>query len=148
MHMVNNEIKKAAQCFERVLRAQPNNTDAHKVLGHLHRREGRHEEALEYLTKAADHSPNDAAVWLELAQLQQARPGQLAAALKAYEKAAGILKRPPSTVPPELWSNLGTVRHRLGKHETAEQAYGYAIKMSMSMHGVAEFDPKCLTTQV
>ena len=82
------------------------------------------------MTKASEQAPNDASVWLELAQLQQALPGQLPNALKAYEKAAGILKKLPSTVPPELWSNLGAIRHRLGKLEAAEQAYGYAIKVS------------------
>ena len=158
MHMVNSEYKQARICFERTLKAQPTNTDALKVLGSLYRREGRVADALTALTTASEHAPGDAAVWLELAQLQQMREGQLQAALKAYEKAAGILRVPPSVVPPELWSNLGAIRHRLGKEssdpayrqsklKSAEEAYGYSIKSAMSVHGVGEFDASCLTTQ-
>ena len=152
MHLENADDKKALACFERVLRFQPQNTDALKALGHLYRKEGRHADALAKLTLASEAAPADPSVWLELAQLQQRMPGQLAAALKAYEKAAGLLKKPPSTVPPELWNNVGGIRHRLGKLESAETAYNYAIKSATLVAGAdggdgAEYSAACVTTQ-
>lgn len=152
MHLKNRDPKKAIACFERVLRAQPSNTDALKVLGHLYKQAGRTEESLKKLTAASELAPNDAGVWLELGQLQQGLPGALPGALKAYEKAAGILKRTTSFIPPELWNNLGAIRHKLGKLETAEQAYGYAIKVASMQSdageggGEAEWDARCITT--
>ena len=84
---------------------------------------------------------------LELAQLQQHAANSLPAALKAYEKAAGILKKPPHAgVPAELWNNLGSIRHRLGKLETAEQAYNHAIAVARR-DGGSEYDAKCITSQ-
>jgi len=152
MHLKNRDPKKAIACFERVLRSQPSNTDALKVLGHLYKQAGRTEESLKKLTAASELAPNDAGVWLELGQLQQGMPGALPGALKAYEKAAGILKRTTSFIPPELWNNLGAIRHKLGKLETAEQAYGYAIKVASMQSddgeggGEAEWDARCITT--
>ena len=54
-----------------------------------------------------------------MGKLQQTR--DLAAALKAYEKAAAVLQALAApSVPVELWNNLGAIRHRLGKLESAE----------------------------
>ena len=33
-------------------------------------------------------------------------------------------------MPAELWNNLGALRHRLGKLDSAEQAYNYALKVT------------------
>ena len=37
MQLVNDEPKKAAECFERVLKAQPANVDALKAVAYLHK---------------------------------------------------------------------------------------------------------------
>ena len=145
MLLENNELKKAAVCFERVIKADKANVEALKVLGFLYGKEGRDQEALQMLTKATEEAPQDEGCWLELAKLQQRLPGQLAAANKAYEKAAGLIKK-LRTVPAEIWNNLGAIRHRLGKLDTAEQAYGYALKVR-TLKGVDEYDVSCVSTQ-
>ena len=145
MLLENDEAKKAVSCFERVIKADPANVEALKVLGHLYAKEGREAEALKALTKATEHDSSDAAVWLELAKLQQRLPGQLANANKSYEKAAGLIKK-VRTVPAEIWNNLGAIRHRLGKLDMAELAYGYAIKVR-TLKGADEYDASCISTQ-
>ena len=37
--------------------------------------------------------------------------------------------------------------YRLSKLKSAEEAYGYAIKSAMSVHGVGEYDASNLTSQ-
>jgi len=145
MLLENDEAKKAVACFERVIKADPANVEALKVLGHLYAKEGREAEALKVLTKATEHDSSEAAVWLELAKLQQRLPGQLANANKSYEKAAGLIKK-VRTVPAEIWNNLGAIRHRLGKLDDAEKAYGYAIKVR-TLKGAEEYDASCISTQ-
>ena len=103
--------------------------DALRVLGVLYaQRPDTSDKALERLSRAAELSPNDVDVWLEVGKLQQTR--DLAAALKAYEKAAAVLERSQRAVPVELWNNLGAIRHRLGKLESAEEAYRRALRVS------------------
>ena len=53
----------------------------------------------------------------------------LSVALKAYEKAAALLKRAQKLVPVELWNNLGVLRQRLGKLDSAEAAYSAAARL-------------------
>ena len=146
MHLANKDPKKAAACFERVLKVSPANVEVLKVLGHLYGRDGRDAEALKLLNTAIEHEPADPSIWLELGKLQQRMPGQLAAALKAYEKAAGLIKK-VRTVPAEIWNNLGAIRHRLGKLDTAEQAYGYALRVLALGGSGDEYDPECISTQ-
>lgn len=93
MHLENNDLKRAKVCFEKVIKADPENVEALRVLGYLYGKEGRDTDALTLLTSATEKAPDDAAVWLELAKLQQRLPGQLAAANKAYEKAATVIKK-------------------------------------------------------
>eukprot|EP00966_Prymnesium_polylepis_P023255 535140-Prymnesium_polylepis.1 len=50
-------------------------------------------------------------------------------ALKAYETAASLLKQSKQRLPAELWNNLGALRHRLGKLDSAEHAYLHALKV-------------------
>jgi len=56
----------------------------------------------------------------------------LPVALKSYERAAAILKRAQKRVPVELWNNLGALRLRLGKLESAEQAFSAALRLCES----------------
>ena len=117
------------------------------MLGHLYAKEGKTAEALKLLHSASELSPQDASVWLELGQLQQKMAGQVAAALKAYEKAAGVLQHRGQTVPAELWNNLGVIRAKLGKLETAETAYSYAIRVCKLGGAKDDFDAPCISTQ-
>jgi tRNA modification GTPase len=70
MLLENDEAKKAVACFERVIKADPANVEALKVLGHLYAKEGREAEALKVLTKATEHDSSDAAVWLDQGALE------------------------------------------------------------------------------
>ena len=138
MHLANKDLVKAAACFEKVLKASPDNVNALKALGHLYTKmdkdgkelggagkEGREAAALQKLQKATELEPTDVAAWIELAKLQQKMGfAKLPAALKAYEKAAGQLRKSGGHATAQLWNNIGALRHRLGKLDSAEQAYG------------------------
>ena len=70
---------------------------------------------------------------------------KLPEALAAYEKAASLLKAAQQRVPAELWNNLGALRHRLGKLDSAEQAYTYALKVAAAAGLTDEFEAANIT---
>jgi len=126
MHIQNNKLDQAIVCFEKVLQKHPDDVDSLKTIGTLYALTERRALAKDKLTRVTELAPHDVSAWLELAKLHERF--SLASALKAYEKAAGILKRAQRRVPLELWNNLGALRHRLGKIDSAEQAYMHALK--------------------
>ena len=67
-------------------------------------------------------------------------------ALQAYEAATGLLKRAKQKVPAELWNNLGALRQRLGKLDSAERAYTYALKASAAAGSPDVFQSLNVTT--
>jgi len=146
MHLVNNDTPRAIECFEKVLKASPDNVDALKVLGSLYSSTDRRALALERLTKATELSPHDVDAWLEMARVQEDNLESLPQALKAYETAASLLKQSKQRLPAELWNNLGALRHRLGKLDSAEHAYLHALKVSSAAGFENEFDDSNITS--
>ncbi|EOD29899.1 hypothetical protein EMIHUDRAFT_72710, partial [Emiliania huxleyi CCMP1516] len=130
MHLVNNDERAALDCFEKVLASSPDNVDALKLAGMLYTRikPRRDELATQRLTRATELAPLDVVAWLELAKVHESA-SSLSVALKAYEKAAALLKRAQKLVPVELWNNLGVLRQRLGKLDSAEAAYSAAARL-------------------
>jgi tetratricopeptide (TPR) repeat protein len=125
MHMSHNDNNKAVLYFERALKHSPENVETLRVLGHLYAETGKRALALQHLNRATELAPDDVGAWLEMAKLHESRDAPTA--LKAYETAAGLLKRSERRVPLELWNNIGVLRHQLGKLATAEKAYRHAL---------------------
>ncbi|KAL1512117.1 hypothetical protein AB1Y20_005386 [Prymnesium parvum] len=146
MYLASDDTPKAVECFETVLKKDPESIDALKALGSLYCLMEDRDVALQRLTKAAEIKPDDVDVWLELAKVQEGQPGALPKALTAYETAASLLKRSKHTIPAELWSNIGALRHHLGKLESAEKAYNYALRVSEKAGFKDAFEPNNITT--
>ena len=133
MHMSHNDNNKAVLYFERALKHAPESVETLRVLGHLYAETGKRSLALQHLSRATELAPDDVGAWLEMAKLHEAR--DMPTALKAYETAAGLLKRSERRVPLELWNNIGVLRHQLGKLATAEKAYRHALAAAATEEG-------------
>lgn len=62
----------AAQCFEKVLKVQPNNYETMKILGSLYASstsQSKRDIARTHLKKVTDQFPDDVEAWIELAQI-------------------------------------------------------------------------------
>ena len=148
MHMSHGEGGKAALYFERALKHAPESVETLRVLGHLYAASDRRVLALQHLSRATELAPDDVGAWLEMAKLHESRDAPTA--LKAYEAAAGLLKRSERRVPLELWNNIGVLRHQLGKLATAEKAYRHALAAAAAEGGAsaaagAQPDARCAT---
>ena len=69
---LNSSKTQAAQCFEKVLKAQPGNYETMKILGSLYATssdETKRETAKGHLQKVVDQFPEDVEAWIELAQI-------------------------------------------------------------------------------
>lgn len=62
----------AAQCFEKVLKAQPGNYETMKILGSLYANSPsqlQRDIARQHLKKVTERFPDDVEAWIELAQI-------------------------------------------------------------------------------
>merc|ERR1712088_406015 len=109
-YIYQGDTENAAQCFERVLKAQPNNYETMRILGALY----------------ANSYNEDVEAWVELAQIlaQNDLPASLSAnmtAIKIFTEKVG------AEPPPEILNNMGSLQYLLGNvaesKDYFEQAY-------------------------
>ena len=84
---------KAAQCFEKVLAAQPGNYETMKILGSLYANSlsaEKREIAKTHLKKVTDEFPDDVEAWIELGAVLEASDTQVVY-VYVYNKSSHVL---------------------------------------------------------
>ncbi|XP_016319036.1 RNA polymerase-associated protein CTR9 homolog [Sinocyclocheilus anshuiensis] len=125
MYVYRRDKENAAQCFEKVLKAYPNNYETMKILGSLYATSDDQEKrdiAKEHLKKVTVQYSDDVEAWIELAQILEQTDIQ--GALSAYGTATRILQeKVQADVPPEILNNLGALHFRLGNLGEAKKYF-------------------------
>ncbi|TMS13276.1 RNA polymerase-associated protein CTR9-like protein [Larimichthys crocea] len=125
MYVYRRDKENAAQCFEKVLKAYPNNYETMKILGSLYATSDDQEKrdiAKGHLKKVTEQYPDDVEAWIELAQILEQTDIQ--GALSAYGTATRILQeKVQADVPPEILNNLGALHFRLGNLGEAKKYF-------------------------
>lgn len=129
MYIHKAEREKASECFERVLRVQPDNYETLRILGSLYGQSDaskKRAKAQTYLTRVTKQKPDDVEAWIELASLLEGSDKK--GALEAYTKALTIFEEiPGSLVPPEILENIASLKFQLGETSAAEAMYNQAL---------------------
>ncbi|CAG9839944.1 unnamed protein product [Diabrotica balteata] len=129
MYIYRGDTENAAQCFEKVLKAQPGNYETMKILGSLYASsssQSKRDIAKVHLKKVTDQFPDDIEAWIELAQILE--QSDLQASLGAYETAMQLLKKNvQSEVPVEILNNVGALQYRLNNMDEAKKNIEEAI---------------------
>ena len=130
MYIHRNDRENAAQCFEKVLKALPNNYESMKILGSLYslsKSMEKREQAKKLLENVTKQQPDDIEAWIELAQILEDTDVQ--AALNAYEQASNMLREHVSPdLPPEILNNIGSLQFRSNHLEEAKSLYREALE--------------------
>ncbi|XP_065646926.1 RNA polymerase-associated protein CTR9 homolog isoform X3 [Hydra vulgaris] len=130
MYIARGDTVNASQCFEKVLKHQPNNYETMKILGSLYSSSSEPEKrelAKKHLKKVTEQFPDDVEAWIELAGILEQADVQ--AALSAYGAASRILKeKVEADVPPEILNNVGALHFRLGNLNEAKKFYEVAME--------------------
>lgn len=130
MYINRNDTENAAQCFEKVLKAHPDNYETMKIIGSLYAQvnnQTKRDQAKTYLKKVTDQCPDDVEAWIELAQILE--QSDLQGALSAYETAIKIFKdKVQVEIPPEIYNNIAALHFRLGHLDKSAENYQYAIE--------------------
>uniref|UniRef100_A0A2C9LNZ1 Uncharacterized protein n=1 Tax=Biomphalaria glabrata TaxID=6526 RepID=A0A2C9LNZ1_BIOGL len=74
MYIFRGDSENAAQCFEKVLKAQPGNYETMKILGSLyanHSDQEKRDIARQHMKKVTEQFPDDVEAWIELAQIME-----------------------------------------------------------------------------
>ncbi|KAI7814283.1 RNA polymerase-associated protein CTR9 homolog [Triplophysa rosa] len=125
MYVYRRDKENAAQCFEKVLKAYPNNYETMKILGSLYATSDDQEKrdiAKEHLKKVTVQYSDDVEAWIEVAQILEQTDIQ--GALSAYGTATRILQeKVQADVPPEILNNLGALHFRLGNLGEAKKYF-------------------------
>jgi len=130
MYIYRGDTENAAQCFEKVLKAQPGNYETMKILGSLYAN-SEHEEkrkiAISHLKKVTEQFPEDVEAWIEYAQILEQT--DINESLKSYSTATNILKEKiAADVPPEILNNVGSLYYRTGKFKESLQCFEEALE--------------------
>lgn len=114
MYIYRGDSENAAQCFEKVLKAQPGNYETMKILGSLYANstsQSKRDIAKNHLKKVTEQFPDDIEAWIELAQILE--QSDLQGSLNAYGTAIKILKKDvQSEIPTEILNNVGALHYR------------------------------------
>lgn len=125
MYIYRGDKENASQCFEKVLKAYPNNYETMKILGSLYATsedQEKREIAKGHLKKVTEQYPDDVEAWIELAQILEQTDIQ--GALSAYGTATRILQeKVQADVPPEILNNVGALHFRLGNLGEAKKYF-------------------------
>lgn len=120
----------AAQCFEKVLKAQPGNYETMKILGSLYASsssQSKRDIAKNHLKKVTEQFPDDVEAWIELAQILE--QNDLQGSLQAYATATHILTdKVKADIPPEILNNVAALHYRLGNLNEAMTKLEMAIE--------------------
>jgi protein O-GlcNAc transferase len=122
-HTQAGQIAEAERLYREVLDAQPANQYALRAMAHIAHRLGQHEVAAQWLELLVQATPNDAAVYSNLATTY-ALLGDVEAALSAYNRAL--------TIDPNhagYHYNLATLLKDIGQLDDALDQYREAIRL-------------------
>ncbi|XP_043675127.1 RNA polymerase-associated protein CTR9 homolog isoform X2 [Vespula pensylvanica] len=150
MYVYRGDAENAAQCFEKVLKAQPGNYETMKILGSLYANsssQSKRDIAKNHLRKVTEQFPDDVEAWIELAQILE--QSDLNAALNAYGTATRILKeKVQADIPPEILNNVGALHYRLGNLEEAKKNLEESLSRSKAdaLHDSVYYNSIAVTT--
>lgn len=141
MYIYRGDSENAAQCFEKVLKAQPGNYETMKILGSLYANsssQSKREIAKNHLRKVTEQFPEDVEAWIELAQILE--QSDLPGALQAYGMAIKILRdKVEVDLPPEILNNVAALHYRLNNLEEAKRNFEESLARAQAE---AEVDPQ------
>ncbi|XP_063613398.1 RNA polymerase-associated protein CTR9 homolog [Penaeus indicus] len=125
MYINRGDTENAAQCFEKVLKAQPGNYETMKILGSLYASstsQSKRDLAKQHLKKVTEQYSEDVEAWIELAQILEG--SDLQGSLSAYHKATKLLQDlVQMDIPPEILNNIAALHFRLGNYEEAQKYF-------------------------
>lgn len=130
MYIYRGDAENAAQCFEKVLKVQPNNYETMKILGALYANsnsQSKRDIAKTHLKKVTEQFPDDVEAWIELAQILEQNDS--AGSLQAYATATNILTdKVKADIPPEILNNVAALNFRLGNLTEANNKLELALE--------------------
>ncbi|KAF7272141.1 hypothetical protein GWI33_015055 [Rhynchophorus ferrugineus] len=141
MYIYRGDTENAAQCFEKVLKAQPGNYETMKILGSLYANsssQSKRDIAKNHLKKVTEQFPDDIEAWIELAQILE--QSDLQGSLNAYGTAINILKKAvQADIPTEILNNVAALHYRTNNLEDAKKTLEEALVRAKAE---AEHDPQ------
>lgn len=149
MYIYRGDSENAAQCFEKVLKAQPGNYETMKILGSLYANsssQSKRDIAKQHLKKVTEQFPEDVEAWIELAQILE--QNDLHGSLQAYATATNILKeKVKAEIPSEILNNVAALHYRLENLLEANQKLEFALQRAKieGQHDMQYYDSISVT---
>ena len=122
-HHQTGNLQQAEQIYRQILQVDPNHADSLHLLGELAYRAGRHDTAIEYISRAIQLNPSVAAFHCNIGVVYQ-EVGRLDEAVAHFQRA---LQLQPQF--PEVYNNLGVALKNQGRLEEAATCFHRAVTL-------------------
>jgi len=119
----SGDLEKADKICKKILKADPNHSDAIHLRGFIAQQTGKHDKAIELFSKAIQRNPNNPLYHYNLALpfISQRKWNE---AISCYQKA---LQLKPGLIPAHV--NMGNLLQQLGRMEDAISCYRQALEL-------------------
>ena len=115
------KLQKARKVYNKILKVNPQHTDALHMLGLLEHQSGENDTAIRLLTRAVDQGPPGAELFTNLGSALKAH-GNIREAITAFRKALALNPRFALA-----YNNLGNALRAMGETDAAQDAFRQAI---------------------
>jgi predicted TPR repeat methyltransferase len=118
------EFDRADAVYQQILAAVPDEPNALHFLGVLRHQQGRNDEAIDLIRRAATLLPGDSGLWMNL--------GNVLMEAQRYDDAVDAYKQAAEYAPGNvlIYSNLGLLYARLNHFELAEASFRHALSLA------------------
>lgn len=122
-HVQQRRFSQARSLLLKILRNEPDSGLAGELMGMVSSELGRHDEALQYLSRAILANPNETVGYLNLGKAMQ-RAGRSQDAVEIFKTATGLDQGSA-----DVWFSYGTALAQVGSSKESVEAFGRAIAL-------------------
>lgn len=129
LYIQRNEIDKAVEEFEQILKVDPENLETNLALGNLYARKRDSKKSLAYLKKVLKKDPENINALLRIGEHER---HQIQLALDSLKEALTIIEEGETelVVTHELYNNIAVHYYKLGKNTESEEYFKKALSLA------------------
>ena len=127
LYIQRNDIDKAIEEFEYILKVEPENLETNEILGNLYAKRRESKKALKHFKKVLNRDSNDLDALLRIGEHERFNIKQ---ALENLHQAEELMKESETEISFELYNNMAVHHYKLNEFSKAEENFKKALSLA------------------